>query len=168
MTHAETHSTNVSAASIAPNKAKAITETTASVSMGKETYKTEKKEKTKNDQGEEEEKTVTGSYTNLALITQNNASRRAIIGNMSIGLLASIGTGDAKTEGNDKSLVEAKGGADDNEAANDYDEYQNHQHGFVVRRMGRRGKSGDWFFAAGYVQRDLQDRRRRYIECDLG
>ena len=117
MTHAETHSTNVSAASIAPNKAKAITETTASVSMGKETYKTEKKEKTKNDQGEEEEKTVTGSYTNLALITQNNASRRAIIGNMSIGLLASIGTGDAKTEGNDKSLVEAKGGADDNEAA---------------------------------------------------
>ena len=117
MTHAETHSTNVSAASIAPNKAKAITETTASVSMGKETYKTEKKEKTKNDQGEEEEKTVTGSYTNLALITQNNASRRAIIGNMSIGILASIGTGDAKTEGNDKSLVEAKGGAGGNEAA---------------------------------------------------
>ncbi len=117
MTHAETHSTNVSVGSIAPNKAKAITETTASVTMGSENYKTEKKEKTTNEQGQEEEKTVTGSYTSLALITQNNASRRAIIGNMSIGIGASIGTGDAKTEGNDKSLVEAKGGAGSNEAA---------------------------------------------------
>ncbi|MBQ6912640.1 MAG: hypothetical protein IJQ30_00095, partial [Acidaminococcaceae bacterium] len=90
---------------------KAITETTASVSMGKETYKTEKKEKTTNDQGEEEEKTVQGSYTSLALITENNASRRAIMGNTTIGLVASIGTGDAKAEGNDKSLITAKGGS---------------------------------------------------------
>ena len=55
--------------SVAPNKAKAITETTARVNMGNVPYKTEKKEKTKDEQGQETEKTVTGSYTNLALIT---------------------------------------------------------------------------------------------------
>ena len=45
MTHAETHGTNVSVGvGVNPNKAKAITETTASVYMGKEIYKTEKKE----------------------------------------------------------------------------------------------------------------------------
>ncbi len=111
MTYAETHGTNVSLlVGVAPNKAKAITETAASVSMGNETYKTQKQEKTKNEQGEEETKTVEGSFTSLALITENNASRRAIIGNTTIGLLASVGTGDAKATGDDKSLVTAKGG----------------------------------------------------------
>ncbi len=118
MTHAETHSTNVSIiANVSPNKAKAITQTEAKVSMGTETYKTEKKEKTANEQGQEEEKTVKGSYTSLALITQNNASRRAILGNTSISGGFSIGTGDAKAEGDDKSIVEAKGGNTGGDAA---------------------------------------------------
>ena len=63
MTHAETHGVSGTVISVAPNKAKAITETTASVNMGNVTYKTEKKEKTKDEQGQETEKTVTGSYT---------------------------------------------------------------------------------------------------------
>ena len=113
MTHAETHATSATLVGINPNKAKAITETTASVNMGKETYKTEKKEKTTDEQGQEKEITVTGSYTDLALITRNNASRRAIIGNTTIGLGVSIGAGDARAEGNDRSLVTAKGGGSD-------------------------------------------------------
>ena len=113
MTHAETHGTNVAVGvAVNPNKAKAITETTAKVDMGNVSYKTEKPEKTKNEQGEEKEITVSGSYTDLALITQNNASRKAILGNTTIGLVSSIGTGDARTEGNDYSIVAAKGGAD--------------------------------------------------------
>ena len=117
MTHAETHGVSGTVISVAPNKAKAITETTARVNMGNVTYKTEKKEKTKDEQGQETEKTVTGSYTNLALITQNNASRRSILGNTTIGLGVSIGTGDAKATGNDKSQVTAKGGTDANAAS---------------------------------------------------
>ncbi|MBO5637708.1 MAG: hypothetical protein J5906_09360 [Acidaminococcaceae bacterium] len=118
LTHAETHSTNVSIiANVSPNKAKAITQTEAKVSMGTETFKTEKKEKTTNGQGQEEEKTVTGSYTSLALITRNNASRRAILGNTSISGGFSIGTGDAKAEGDDKSIVEAKGANTGGDAA---------------------------------------------------
>ena len=113
MTHAETHGTNVAVGvAVNPNKAKAITETTAKVDMGNVSYKTEKTKKTKNEQGEEKEITVSGSYTDLALITQNNASRKAILGNTTIGLVSSIGTGDARTEGNDYSIVAAKGGAD--------------------------------------------------------
>ena len=110
MTHAETHGINVTVVGVNPDKAKAVTETTAGVTVGKETYKTEKKEKVKNEQGAEEEKTVQGSYTSLALISQNNASRRAILGNTTVGLAVSIGAGDAKTEGNDKSQVTAAGG----------------------------------------------------------
>ena len=110
MTHAETHGINVTVIGVNPDKAKAVTETTAGVTVGKETYKTEKKEKVKNEQGAEEEKTVQGSYTSLALISQNNASRRAILGNTTVGLAVSIGAGDAKTEGNDKSQVTAAGG----------------------------------------------------------
>ena len=111
MTYADTRATSGTIVGVAPNKAKAITATTASVNMGSETYKTETKEKTTDEQGQEKETTVKGSYTDLALITQNNASRRATLGNTTIGLLASVGFGDAKTEGNDKSLVEARGGS---------------------------------------------------------
>ena len=110
MVHAETHSTLVSAASVNPNDATAVTSTTAKVEMGQETYKTEKKEKTKNEQGQEEEKTVTGAFTDLILTTLNNASRKAVLGNTTIGALVSVGIGDAETSGNDESLVEAKGG----------------------------------------------------------
>ena len=110
MTHAETHGINVTVVGVNPDKAKAVTETTAGVTIGKEAYKTEKKEKVKNEQGAEEERTVQGSYTSLALISQNNASRRAILGNTTVGLAVSIGAGDAKAEGNDKSLVTAAGG----------------------------------------------------------
>lgn len=110
MTHAETHGINVTVVGVNPDKAKAVTETTAGVTIGKETYKTEKKEKVKNEQGAEEERTVQGSYTSLALISQNNASRRAILGNTTVGLAVSIGAGDAKADGNDRSLVTAAGG----------------------------------------------------------
>ena len=115
MTHAETHSTSVAiGAGVAPNKAKAITKTTASVNVGTETYKTTEKEVQETDaNGTAQTKKESAAATNLALITQNNASRRAIIGNTSIGLLASIGFGDAKAEGDDKSTVEAKGGSSD-------------------------------------------------------
>ena len=110
MTHAETHGINVTVVGVNPDKAKAVTETTAGVTIGKEAYKTEKKEKVKNEQGAEEERTVQGSYTSLALISQNNASRRAILGNTTVGLAVSIGAGDAKADGNDRSLVTAAGG----------------------------------------------------------
>ena len=110
MTHAETHGINVTVVGVNPDKAKAVTETTAGVTIGKETYKTEKTEKVKNEQGAEEERTVQGSYTSLALISQNNASRRAILGNTTVGLAVSIGAGDAKADGNDRSLVTAAGG----------------------------------------------------------
>ena len=113
MTHAETHGINVTVVGVNPDKAKAVTETTAGVTVGREAYKTEKKEKVKNEQGAEEERTVQGSYTSLALISQNNASRRAILGNTTVGLAVSIGAGDAKAEGDDRSIVEAKGGDGD-------------------------------------------------------
>ncbi len=121
MTHAETHGTNVSVGvGVNPNKAKAITETTASVNMGKETYKTVETVTQQTDvngtpltdeDGDPVTVTEQAAATSLALITQNKASRRAIMGNTTIGLVASIGTGDAKTTGNDKSLVTAKGGS---------------------------------------------------------
>ena len=112
MTYAETCSVSGTFVGVAPNKAKAITETTASVNVGTETYKTKEQETQETDaNGHTKTKKETVAATNLALITQNNASRRAIIGNTSIGLIASIGFGDAKTEANDKSTVEAKGGS---------------------------------------------------------
>ncbi len=114
MTHAETHSVSGTVVGVAPNKAKAITKTTASVNVGTETYKTTEKEVQETDaNGTAQTKKESAAATNLALITQNNASRRSIIGNTSIGLLASIGFGDAKAEGDDKSTVEAKGGSGD-------------------------------------------------------
>ena len=112
MTHAETHGTSATLVGVNPNKAKAITETTASVSVGRETYKTAEKEIQKTDaSGNTWTEKETVAATELALITKNNASRRAVLGNTTIGLLASIGTGDAKAVGDDKSLVTAKGGS---------------------------------------------------------
>ncbi|MER2138524.1 MAG: hypothetical protein ABS965_00145, partial [Succiniclasticum sp.] len=115
MTHAETHGTSGTIVGVNPNKAKAITETTASVNVGTETYKTTEKETKETDaSGNTQTKKETVGATNLALITKNNASRRAIMGNTTIGLAASIGTGDAKVTGDDKSLVTAKGGSSNN------------------------------------------------------
>ena len=114
MTYADTHSVSGVVVSVAPNKAKAITKTTASVNVGAETYKTTEKEVQETDaNGTAQTKKESAAATNLALITQNNASRRSIIGNTSIGIIASIGFGDAKAEGDDKSTVEAKGGSGD-------------------------------------------------------
>ena len=93
------------------NASRAITETTAKVAVGKEVYKTEEKEETVTE-GDHEGETlkVTEAVTDLNLVTENNARRRSLLGNFTIGLVSSIGAGDAIAEGNDKSFVEAGGG----------------------------------------------------------
>ncbi|MBQ9572745.1 MAG: leukotoxin LktA family filamentous adhesin [Acidaminococcaceae bacterium] len=112
MVHGETHSTNVSLGlGVAPNTARAITETTAKVELGKATYKTVEKEVTvKDEEGNEKKEKVKENVTDLSALTENNASRRSVLGNFSIGVTTSIGAGDAIAEGDDKSLVEARGG----------------------------------------------------------
>ena len=112
MVHGETHSTNVSIGiGVAPNTARAITNTTARVELGKATYKTVEKEVTvKNEEGNEKKEKVKENVTDLSAVSENNASRRSILGNFAIGISVSIGTGDAIAEGDDRSLVEAKGG----------------------------------------------------------
>ena len=112
MIHGETHSTGVSVGiNVNLNASRAITETTAKVAVGKETYKTEDTEETVAG-GEHQGETVkvTKPVTNLDLSTENNASRRSVLGNFTIGAVSSIGAGDAIAEGDDKSLVEAGGG----------------------------------------------------------
>ena len=194
MTHAETHSTSVAiGAGVAPNKAKAITKTTASVNVGTETYKTTEKEVQETDaNGTAQTKKESAAATNLALITQNNASRRSIIGNTSIGLLASIGFGDAKAEGDDKSTVEAKGGSGDK--AVKLQNLKIDAGGANTSKGFADGDSGGFLAIgaaatitmntkttntaslqrgyrcqpAGYLQGKLQDRRRRRNQRNLG
>lgn len=101
MTHAETHGINGTLIGINPNTADAVTRTVASVDVGVETYKRVKAG------GSDQEEAVTG----LSLVSQNNASRKTIVGNTTIGLALAIGIGDAKAEGDDRSTVAAYGGA---------------------------------------------------------
>lgn len=112
MAQGESHSTGVSVGvNVNANASRAITETTAKVAVGKEVYKTEEKEETVTE-GDHEGETlkVTEAVTDLNLVTENNARRRSLLGNFTIGLVSSIGAGDAIAEGNDKSFVEAGGG----------------------------------------------------------
>lgn len=112
MAQGESHSTGVSVGvNVNANASRAITETTAKVAVGKEVYKTEEKEETVTE-GDHEGETVkvTETVTDLELVTENNARRRSLLGNFTVGLVSSIGAGDAIAEGNDKSFVEAGGG----------------------------------------------------------
>ena len=112
MAQGESHSTGVSVGvNVNANASRAITETTAKVAVGKEVYKTEEKEETVTE-GDHEGETVkvTEAVTDLNLVTENNARRRSVLGNFTIGLVSSIGAGDAIAEGKDKSFVEAGGG----------------------------------------------------------
>jgi len=102
MTHAETHGTSATAISVNPNYATAVTKTRASVKVGNETYKTVK---TDNESGEEKT-----NVTSLAVISKNNASRKAIVGNTSIGLALAVGIGNAEAKGEDYSVIQAAGG----------------------------------------------------------
>ena len=111
MAYAYTRSISVSLTDGGANKAKAITNTEATVDMGSQNYKTVEEEvKYTDENGEEQTKTVTKGATNLALMTENNASRHSKLGNTSVGIGFSISFGDAKAEGDDQSTVTAKGG----------------------------------------------------------
>ena len=112
MTHAVTTSTSIElAAGVAPSTSEASTATTAEVKMGKAAYKTVEKEvTTTDDDGNQKTETVTERVTDLAISTENNASRRSIVDNFNLGLVLSVGSGDAISKGDDKSLVTAKGG----------------------------------------------------------
>ena len=102
LAQAETTGTSVGLGlTVNPNFANAITNTTATVNVGKETYrKPEKKEKD----------TDKETGTSLAVISQNNAGRKATMGNTSVGLLMAIGIGNAEASANDYSTARAAGG----------------------------------------------------------
>ena len=113
MAYAKTNSTNVSVGvGVDPDGAEAETATEARVSMGLETYKTVEENVTAKDaSGNTTVSKVTKGATNLSLMTENNASRNARLGNTTVGLLVSVTDGDALGRGEDRSTVEAKGAA---------------------------------------------------------
>ena len=113
MAYAKTNSTNVSVGvGVDPDGAEAETATEARVSMGLETYKTVEENVTAKDaSGNTTVSKVTKGATDLSLMTENNASRNARLGNTTVGLLVSVTDGDALGRGEDRSTVEAKGAA---------------------------------------------------------
>ena len=102
LAHAETTGTSVGlGVSVNPNFANAITNTAATVNVGKETYKKTEKEKGSNEKE---------AATSLTVISQNNASRRASVGNTSVSLIMAVGIGNAEASADDSSAVKAGGG----------------------------------------------------------